>query len=243
MKKILIILLLLPLVLAQNFPSYTDRYVNDFTNIFNASEKTELRSLLADVEQNSTAEVTVVTVNTTAPMAISEYATGLAETWRVGKSDVDNGLLILYAVTENKIFVAVGYGLEGILPDSKVGRMLDDYYVPMRDSNQTKRGIIDFTQAAAAILKANSYEIRSGLAGQNAETEFFLFFVVIGFIFLTIVAVFLFFAIKYKKFDKNGGILFGGGFGGGRGGFGGGGGGFGGGGFGGGGFGGGGAGR
>ncbi len=48
-----------------------------------------------------------------------DYAINLAESWKIGGSDEDNGVLILLALTERKIDVEVGYGLEGVLPDSK----------------------------------------------------------------------------------------------------------------------------
>jgi uncharacterized protein len=236
----IILLLLVSLAFAQQFPSPTDKYVNDFVSFFSASEKTELRSLLIYVEQNSTAEVTIAVVQTVAPLTPAEYATGLASQWGVGKSDVDNGLLILYAVSEKKIYVAVGYGLEGVLPDSKIGRMLDDYYVPLRDANLTSAGIINFTSAAAVVLENNSAEIRSGAAGQSGTTDIMVIFIIATVVAFGVFAVILMvFAARYqRKFGKGGKLFGGGGFGGGFGG-----GGFGGGGFGGGGFGGGGAGR
>jgi uncharacterized protein len=246
-KAAFLLILLLPLISAQ-LPHYTDKYVDDFAGIFSAQEKTELRSILSDAEANTTSEVVVVTVNTTAPYAPSEYRTRLFNEWGVGKADVDNGLLILYAVAEHRIEVEVGYGLEGVLPDSKVGRMLDDYYVPLRDANQTTTGIIEFTKAVAALLNENRDEILSHKSGYSMPslTEFLAWFIIpiiIGIIFI----VFVIIAVNKNKRRKGkkgrfSGWWFGGGLGGGRFG-GGGGGGFGGGGFGGGGSGGGGAGR
>jgi len=246
-KAAFLLILLLPLISAQ-LPHYTDKYVNDFAGIFSVQEKAELRSILSDVEANTTAEVVVVTVNTTAPYAPAEYRTKLFNEWGIGKADVDNGLLILYAVTEHRIEVEVGYGLEGVLPDSKVGRMLDGYYVPLRDSNQTTTGIIEFTKAVAALLNENRDEILSHSTSTPSLNEFLSWFfipIIIGIIFIVFIIIVVSRNMRKKgKKGRFGGWWFGGGLGGGRfggGGFGGGG--FGGGGFGGGGSGGGGAGR
>ncbi len=240
MKRVLFLLVIFAALALAQLPQHTDKYVNDFAGIFTAAETSELRPILAQVENNTTSEVVVVTVNTTAPYVPSQYRTMLFDEWGVGKADVDNGLLILYAATEHRIEVEVGYGLEGILPDSKVGRMLDDYYVPLRDTNQTAKGIIEFTKAVAVLLNENRDEILSHKAGSNIDMSLAFFFVpiIMGIIFLIIV-ISLSKQKKGKKDRSNKWLWFGGGLGGGR--FGGGGGGFGGGGFGGGGFGGGGS--
>ena len=69
--------------------------------------------------------------------------------------------MILYSVNEKRIEVETGYGLEGILPDSKIGRMLDDYYVPQRDQGNVTQGIILFTQEISKVIQNNSEEVSS----------------------------------------------------------------------------------
>lgn len=245
MKKTLFLLVIFASLALAQLPQHTDKYVNDFAGVFTGTETAELRSILSQVENNTTSEVVVVTVNTTAPYAPSQYRTMLFNEWGVGKADVDNGLLILYAVTEHRIEVEVGYGLEGILPDSKVGRMLDDYYVPLRDVNQTTKGIVEFTKAVAVVLNENREEILSHKSSSkeiDAGIIMFIIPIIIG-----IVLILVLVAAANRRKGKKGRfkwLWIGGGLGGGRfggGGFGGGG--FGGGGFGGGGSGGGGAGR
>lgn len=135
------------------FPQPSDSYVNDFVGIFSAAEVANLRSILTDVNQATTAEVVVVSVQTAKPLTPSEYAIQLGQAWGIGKEDKDNGLVILYAAEEKKIFVATGYGLEGILPDSKIGRMLDEYYVPLRDSGNVGQGILRLQKRLLKLLK------------------------------------------------------------------------------------------
>ena len=138
MKKLLIILALILIfsVSAQKFPQAYDKNINDFAKIFNQTETNELKILLSNVESSTSAEVVIVTINTTVPLTPKQYRTELFNKWNIGKESKDNGLLILYSVKENRIEVETGYGLEGILPDSKLGRLLDEFYVPYRDKNQ-----------------------------------------------------------------------------------------------------------
>ncbi len=171
-KSIFLFSILLTLVListvAADIPNYYDKYVDDFAKFLNADETNALRTMLYQTDQNTTAEVVVVIVNDTGSYALSEYAVKIFDEWKVGKADKDNGLVILYSVSDKKIWVSTGYGLEGILPDSKLGRMLDDYYVPLRDQGQTKEGIINFTEEVVKVLNANRDEIISGQAGGSS---------------------------------------------------------------------------
>jgi len=150
---------------AQAIPDYTDKYVNDFAGVFNATQVAGLRSLFASVDQQTTAEITVLTVDTVSPMDMSQYAQEVFDKWKIGKADKDNGLLILYAKQENKIWVQTGYGLEGILPDSKIGRILDEQYVPRRDAGNVTDGIIEASKALVQVVIDNADEVRSGQAG------------------------------------------------------------------------------
>ena len=155
-------------VSAVNLPSPTDKYVDDFAGVLSAGQVEELRGLFAEVDQNTTAEVVFVSdVECASKGGQSQYATDLINNWKVGKADKNNGLLILYCQTENKIWVTTGYGLEGILPDSKVGRLLDENYVPLRDSGNVSDGIIAFSQVVAGVIEDNRDEVLSGQASPD----------------------------------------------------------------------------
>lgn len=147
------------------FPSYTG-WVNDGANVLSSEDRVSLEGLFAFVEQNTSAEVVFVSLNTTAPDTPGAYRTKLFREWGVGKEDTDNGLLILYSVAEKRLEVEVGYGLEGILPDGKVGRYLDEYYVPARDAGNVSAGIRAFGEAVVAEIMMNAEEVRSGQAGR-----------------------------------------------------------------------------
>jgi len=189
---------------AAELPSYTDSYVNDFAGILSADQISGLHLLLSELEQNTTAEVVVVTMENLSGMAPSDYATQLFNAWHIGKADVDNGLLILYAKQENKIWVTTGYGMEGILPDSKIGRLLDEYYVPQRDAGNAAKGIADFTQAAANVISSGGGSEWGSAGSQSDVPPFFVIviFVLIVFVFLAIAALSI--RVMSVKCDKCG---------------------------------------
>jgi len=198
MKKILLLLFLILIinVTAQELPNYYDKYLNDFPKLFNYNETQELKNILIETEKATSAEVVIAIVNTTSPSTPQEYRTKLFNFWQIGKKEKDNGLLILYSLQENRIEVETGYGLEGILPDSKLGRLLDEYYVPYRDKNQVSQGIILFTQEVAKIINENKEEV---LIGQKTGYNF-----IIPIIFILIFIILIFLSKKKIKCEKDG---------------------------------------
>jgi uncharacterized protein len=205
-KKLLflfIIFILAANASAQELPNFQDKHVNDFAHVFSDNESQQLKTILIELEQNTTAEVVVVTVNTTFPLTPAQYRTELFNYWKIGKADKDNGLLILYSRSENRIEVETGYGLEGILPDSKLGRMLDDYYVPQRDNGNVTQGILSFTQEVSKVIKNNSAEILSPSKNNNYIADLFPYIIFI----LIFIAMSLMSRRKNKKCAKDGLIM------------------------------------
>jgi uncharacterized protein len=182
MKKgfiLIIFILCIAFASAQDFPNYQDKYVNDFAHILDSSNVEKLHDLFQHVDQTTTAEVVFVSMASIEGNDLSQYATDLGQEWKVGKADKDNGVVILYVLDVNKIWVATGYGIEGILPDSKIGRLLDQYYVPARDNGEVNTGIVDFSTAIARLLEENKDEILSGeVHGDTSYVWLFIMLVV-----------------------------------------------------------------
>ncbi len=206
-SALLFIFLLSLSVSAQTFPQPQDKYVNDFASFLDSASVSELRGLLSELERNTTAEVVVVTVPTTAPETPSQYRTELFNKWKIGNAEKDNGLLILYVVKEKRIEAEVGYGLEGILPDSKVGRILDDFYVPYRDRNETAKGIVLATREFVRVINENAEEVRAGNAGRNTimqDDAFYILLNLLPFIIFILVFIAAFAASRPRKCQKCG---------------------------------------
>ncbi len=96
-------------------------YVNDFAGVLDAATQTRLNDLCFQVEQKAHAQVAVVTVKSLDGQDVVSYAVALYQKWGIGKKGTDRGVLILLATQDRKYWTTVGYGLEPILPDGKVG--------------------------------------------------------------------------------------------------------------------------
>src|SRR5712692_11563936 len=96
-------------------------YVNDFAGVLDAATQARLNDLCFQVEQKAHAQIAVVTVKSTDGQDIVSYAVALYQKWGIGAKGKDRGVLILLAAQDHKYWTTVGYGLEPILPDGKVG--------------------------------------------------------------------------------------------------------------------------
>ncbi len=108
----------------------TDKfYINDFADVIDIEDEEYIFSSGKALDESTTAQVVAVTIDSTDGEEIDEYALNLGREWGIGTKEDDNGVLILLAVEDRDVYISVGYGLEGALPDSKVGRLLDNYAV------------------------------------------------------------------------------------------------------------------
>jgi uncharacterized protein len=106
----------------KSLPHPTD-YVSDYAHVLSPSVALQLDQLCGQVDRQAHAQIAVVTVETTGEEAIADYAVQLEDAWKVGAKGTDRGLILLLAVKDHKRFISTGYGLEGILPDAKVGEI------------------------------------------------------------------------------------------------------------------------
>jgi uncharacterized protein len=97
-------------------------YVNDFAGVLSQSTQLSLNDLCLQVDRQAHAQIAVVTIKTLDnDQSIDEFATELQDKWKVGKKGTDRGVLVIFVMNPKKYRIEVGYGLEGILNDAKVG--------------------------------------------------------------------------------------------------------------------------
>lgn len=115
---------------AVTIPDRPDQYVVDLAGIIDDPTKTKLNGYLQELEQKTSAQFVVLTIKSLEGETIESFALNVAhDRWRLGQKGKDNGLLLLVAVDDRKYRIEVGYGLEGILPDSLVGSIGREYLV------------------------------------------------------------------------------------------------------------------
>lgn len=136
--------------------------VMDLARILDSGTKERLLRVILDVRERTTAEIAILTVPTTAPESIQEYSIAIFDRWKIGKRGQDNGLLFLVAVQDRRLWITTGYGLEGILPDGKVGEIRDREVIPYFRAGQYAEGIVRGTEALANVILAQGKEETQG---------------------------------------------------------------------------------
>lgn len=157
MKKILkgfaifvVLTTILSLVVSaeQKYPNSTEKFfVNDFANVISSADEDEIYSRAVALQEKTTAQVAVVTVKSLDGEVAADYALGIGRQWGVGDKEKNNGVVILLAKKEREVYIAVGYGLEGALPDSKTGRIIDTYGYEYLKANDFSKGLLQITKA------------------------------------------------------------------------------------------------
>jgi len=105
----------------EDLPKPTD-YVSDFAHVLSPQAIARLDSLCAQLDHSqANAQVAVVTIHTLDGVDPAEFANALEDKWKMGRKGSDRGVLVFLAVDDHKRRIEVGYGLEGILPDGKLG--------------------------------------------------------------------------------------------------------------------------
>ncbi len=126
-------------------------YVNDFAGVLNADSRQKLTALGQEVDQKAGAQITVVTIRTLEGGSVQDLANRLFQKWGVGPKGKDRGVMILLAVDERQYWTEVGYGLEPILPDGKVGGFGREM-VPLLRQNQYGAALLQLMSQVAGVI-------------------------------------------------------------------------------------------
>jgi uncharacterized protein len=140
---------------AKDFPAPSDppRLVNDYAQLLNAEETQLLEIKLNRFNDSTSNEIAVVIMESIGEYEISDYAIELAHRWQIGKEKKDNGVLLLIAKNEHKAFIATGYGVEGVLTDSRCRRIIENDLVPYFRKAEFYKGIDAATQSIIEYTK------------------------------------------------------------------------------------------
>ncbi len=139
-------------------------YVSDFAGVLSAQAKEKLTALCAEVDQKTKAQIAVVTVSSLEGEPVEQFSIDLATQWGVGPKQQARGVMILLAPNDRKYRIEVGYGLEAILPDGKVGGFGREA-VPFLQRNDYDGAVILLTQRVAAVIAIDQNVTLDALSG------------------------------------------------------------------------------
>lgn len=169
-------------VFASEFPTLK-KGLNDFTGTVSSKDAASINALCSQIEKNTSVQIAILVVNSTAPYDIADYSVRTAEQNGIGKKKLDNGILMVIAKSDRTWRIDVGYGLEGVLPDGKVGEIGRNYLVPYLKSGEYGKAIYSTISRIGAELGATEAQ-----QSQNSQGDLLPVFLVFAFVLAVFIA-------------------------------------------------------
>lgn len=136
------------------------RAVNDFAGVFSRSDAEYMNRILVDFADTTSNRIVVVTVDDLGGMEPAMFAYEIGEQWGVGSAKFDNGVVVLVkpktASSSGQVYIAVGYGLEGAIPDATAKRIVENEMIPRFKNDDYAGGV---AAALNILMKLASGEI------------------------------------------------------------------------------------
>jgi uncharacterized protein len=151
-------ILILGLIQAQaiellDIPKDGKYIVVDEGNVLDGNQEAYLSRKLDQHYLETSNEIVIVTVRTLEGESIQEYSLNLAEKWKIGRKGQDNGILIFAAIEDRKVFIQVGRGLEGAVPDVYASRIVRNVIVPNFKNGNFGKGFDEATDVIIGLIK------------------------------------------------------------------------------------------
>jgi uncharacterized protein len=157
-------------IAAPVYPELTGR-VTDEAGLLSASDKTEIESELAAIEQTSTDQIAVVTVNSLQGYSIEDYGIGLARKWGIGQKGKDNGILLIIAPNDRKVRIEVGRRLEPLMTDTMSSLIIQNAILPKFRRGDFAGGIKDAVRDIKTVLLGDPEEVKRRAAGGRTPED------------------------------------------------------------------------
>jgi uncharacterized protein len=182
-----ILLLFLPFIgLADDFPERSKTLVTDYTGTLSQQEQIALEQKLVAFNDSTSTQIAVVMLRSVGGYDISDYSVQLFNKWKIGQEKKNNGVLILVAKEDRKMWITTGYGIEGVLPDAVCKRVIERDIVPNFKTGNFYDGLDQATSSIMSIVKGEFTAEEYMKHGKSRNTPWFPF-VMFFFIFIIVI--------------------------------------------------------
>jgi uncharacterized protein len=149
-----------------HLPPPEDRSVHDFAGVLSPEAVSRMEARHKELFDKTGVALVVVTVKNLDGEPIDDFAVRTAKEWGVGKKGQDRGIVVALSTGDRRVYIATGYGVEGYLPDGKIGGILDEYVIPQLRQNDWSGGI---ERASEALTAASAAEYHVTITGVEAR--------------------------------------------------------------------------
>jgi uncharacterized membrane protein YgcG len=166
-------------------------HVIDATGTLQAGQQAALEAKLAALESTKGSQVVVLMVPTTAPEDIASYANRVGNTWKIGRKDVGDGVLLVVAKDDRKLRIEVAKALEGAIPDLAAKQIIDEALTPRFKAGDYAGGLDAAVDQLAARIKGEPLPsvTRADSAGSDPRGDGFQWWDLAIFLFVAVPVV------------------------------------------------------
>lgn len=154
--------------------------VTDLTATFTPAQAAALERKLAAFEAEKGSQIAVLMVATTQPEEIEQFGIRVADTWKIGRKKIDDGVILLVAKNDRKLRLEVGYGLEGIIPDAIAKRVISETITPFFKQGDFVGGIDAGISQLMQLIKGEPLPPPQESTGAGKNEGSFIFILVAG---------------------------------------------------------------
>ena len=144
--------------------------VNDYAGMMSPATERLLEATLQRFEEAESTQLVVLTIPTLAGDALEDFSIRVAEQWKIGRKERDNGVILVVAKAERKLRIEVGYGLEGRLTDAVSGRIIRNVIVPEFKAGRFEQGIVNGVNAMIQVVQGEYEGVQGGHDAPQPET-------------------------------------------------------------------------
>lgn len=157
-RAVILFLVSFNLAWALEIPPRPQGTVSDYAELLSPQARATLEANLAQFEKETSNQIIVVTFESLEEESLEDFSIRLAEAWKIGQKDKDNGVIFLIFKNDRQMRIEVGYGLEGVLPDITAGMIISQVVVPRFKQGEYDLGV---QEGVAAIMAATQGEFQA----------------------------------------------------------------------------------
>lgn len=185
--SILLSIFLANSIFALSVPSLTSPIV-DNANLISDGVEQNINNQLQELSNSTGIQLAVLTIPTLEDEVLESYSMKVAETWKLGSAEKDTGVLLLIALEERSIRIEVGYGLEGVLTDTKCGLIIRNVIAPEFRNGNYQAGIVNAVNNMVGLVKGDESLVSKKVLNESSgDSSAFIFMGIVllyGFIFV-----------------------------------------------------------
>ena len=185
--SILLSIFLANSIFALSVPKLTSPIV-DNANLISDGVEQNINNQLQELSNSTGIQLAVLTIPTLEDEVLESYSMKVAETWKLGSAEKDTGVLLLIALEERSIRIEVGYGLEGVLTDTKCGLIIRNVIAPEFRNGNYQAGIVNAVNNMVGLVKGDESLVSKKVLNESSgDSSAFIFMGIVllyGFIFV-----------------------------------------------------------